>query len=347
MNRDLHIVCEGLPWPLDTDRNIDVYKRLETLHQLGVELHVHSMEKCKRTVPEELKNICCSVDLYKQYHSGLNFTRPPESTLASGEMLVASLNSVQDPIIFEGLNYKKLFETIGRQSRKLLIRPQPGELGNMNGLPEPFHFACACKKDASLVEQNSASNISSMLSMFLPWQKVNGAEGIGNFCLYHGDFSAADDEAAAIWLLQKVFSKIKVPFIIAGAKPSRRLEKQAELCQHTCLVADPDETELNDLVLKAHIHVLPLLDKDKSGISTKLLHALLEGRHCVVNDNMVDGTGLEEACHVGTTANAIASIILQLVHRPFPPEEIALRQRLLGIQYDNEMNGRKIIQWLW
>jgi hypothetical protein len=112
-------------------------------------------------------------------------------------------------------------------------------------------------------------------------------------------------------------------------------------------VADPAESEMNDLVHKAQIHVLPCFNKKVTGIRLKLLHALFEGRHCVVNQQMVEGTGLEDACHIGSTANAFASIITQLYHQPFTREEIILRKQLLGSTYDNEKNTRQLIQWLW
>ncbi len=129
--------------------------------------------------------------------------------------------------------------------------------------------------------------------------------------------------------------------------PSKKLEKQAHLFQHTCLVANPTETELNDLIRKAHINVLPCFNKNITGIRLKLLHTLFEGRHCLVNKPMVEGTGLEAACHIGTTANAFASIITQLRHQPFTQEEIMLRKKLLSDTYDNEKNTRKLIPYLW
>ena len=93
--------------------------------------------------------------------------------------------------------------------------------------------------------------------------------------------------------------------------------------------------------------MLPCFNKNVTGIRLKLLHALFEGRHCVVNDPMVSGTGLEDACHIGNSATAFASIILQLYHQPFTKEEIILRKQLLGTTYDNEKNTRQLIQWLW
>ena len=170
---------------------------------------------------------------------------------------------------------------------------------------------------------------------------------MGSLCLYHGNLSVAENEEAATWLLQKVFSKIKKPFVIAGKKPSKRLEKMVHAQQHTCLVADPTDEELNDLIRKAHVNILPCFNKTSTGIRLKLLHALFEGRHCIVNDQMVKGTGLEPACHIGTNSEAFASIITQLYHQPFTYEEIVLRKKLFGDTYNNEKNTRQLIPYLW
>jgi hypothetical protein len=78
----------------------------------------------------------------------------------------------------------------------------------------------------------------------------------------------------------------------------------------------------------------------------KLLHAVYEGRHCVVNDAMVAGTGLESACHIGGNAEAFAAIITQLYHHPFAEEEIRLRKHLLK-EYNNNDNATRLTQYLW
>jgi hypothetical protein len=163
--------------------------------------------------------------------------------------------------------------------------------------------------------------------------------------LYHGNLSVPENEKAAVWLLTHVFPKIRIPLVVAGKDPSNRLDKMAHLCQHTCLVANPSGTEINELVRKAHINILPSFST--TGIKLKLLHALFEGRHCVTNEAMVKGTGLEPACHIGMNATAMASIITQLHHQPFTQEEIRLRRKLLGDTYNNARNAERLIPYLW
>jgi hypothetical protein len=67
----------------------------------------------------------------------------------------------------------------------------------------------------------------------------------------------------------------------------------------------------------------------------------------VVNPAAVEQSELEEACHIGNNATAIASIILQLYHQPFPDEEIRLREKILGEMFDNKKNAEKLISWLY
>ena len=147
--------------------------------------------------------------------------------------------------------------------------------------------------------------------------------------------------------MSNVFNKVRIPFVIAGKNPTKSIEKAAGLCQNTCLVSSPSETEMEDLVQKAHINILPCFNKNITGIRLKLLHALYKGRHCVTTPAMVEGTGLEEACHIGTNSNALASIISQLYYLPFEEEEVQLRKRLLEDTYNNDKNIQKFINYLW
>jgi hypothetical protein len=146
-------------------------------------------------------------------------------------------------------------------------------------------------------------------------------------------------------LLDKVFSLAKVSFIIAGKDPSKRMIRKAAKNRNASIISNPSDAELNDLIANAQIHVLPSFNK--TGIKLKLINALYNGRHCVVNDEAIEGSGLEDACHVGTTSHAIASIITQLYHQPFGEEEINLRRRLLGQIFNNKTTARQLIQLIW
>ena len=84
-----------------------------------------------------------------------------------------------------------------------------------------------------------------------------------------------------------------------------------------------------------------------TGIKLKLLNAVFNGRHCIVNPATVIGSGLEAACHTGTTANAFRELIAQLYHQPFTTEEIKLRKSLVKGMFDNERGAAKMIGDIW
>lgn len=374
MNRHLHIVCLDVPSPADYGGAIDMLYRIESLYNAGIKIHLHYFSYNHRGNPNELNQYCESIHVYerKTGHKGFSFSKPYIVSSRINEDLIANLNKDNHPILLEGVHCTGILPQLNTGNRKVIVRLHNDEadyykqlssveknifkkiyfryeshlLGKYeHSLPPQYLYACITTKDeAHFREQHGLKN-SFFLPAYTPYEKINSSEGIGNFCLYHGNLSVPENEKAATWLLTKVFSKIKVPFVIAGKNPSKRVDKLSHLYQHTCLVANPTDTEINDLVKKAHINILPSFSN--TGIKIKLLHALFEGRHCVTNEAMVNGTDLEAACHIGTNANAIAAIIMQLHHQPFTTEEIRLRENLLGNTYNNALNTKQLIQYLW
>lgn len=375
MSRHLHIVCLDVPWPADYGGAIDMMNRIMEFKKAGVAIHLHYFSYNERGNPEILNDYCEAVYSYpRQSIKGLPLKLPYIVSSRINEELINRLNADNHPILLEGIHCTGILPAIDKNNRKIVVRMHNEEsvyykeLAGIEKnvskkiyfynesrllkkytrhLPHECTYACVSHKDVDTFKNNYHLPHVQFLSTFPAWQTVNAEEGQGSFCLYHGNLSVPENEQAAIWLTREVFTKARVPFVIAGKKPSKKLQCVASLCQHTCLIADPSEKEMNDLVRKAHINVLPCFNKEITGIRLKLLHALFEGRHCVVNEPIVAGTGLEDACHIGNNATAFASIILQLYHLPFGEEEIVLRKKLLGTTYDNTKNTQTLSQWLW
>jgi hypothetical protein len=142
-----------------------------------------------------------------------------------------------------------------------------------------------------------------------------------------------------------VFNDLRIPLVIAGKNPSPKLQRIAGKQKNTCVVADPSEQEMQDMIGKAQINILPSFNI--TGVKLKLLNALFNGRHCLVNEATVQSTGLEPACHIGANANAFKSQIVQLYRQPFGEEEIRLRKTLLLSTFDNKQNALRLIQWIF
>ncbi len=364
-----------VPWPADYGGVIDMMNRIRAFNRLGVKIHLHYFSYNERGTPQELKAFCETVNIYgrKKKSECLNLSLPYIVSSRINGQLIDRLNQDNHPILLEGLHCTGIIPALTNKGRKICVRMHNNEelyykeLARATSdlfkklyfnaesrlikkytltLPKDLLFACISDSDVAFFKDQGFKN-TFLLPAFPSWQQVNSLEGMGTHCLFHGKLSVPENEEAALWLLNKVFTKVRVPFIIAGKDPGRQLQKAAALCQHTCLVSNPCESEINDLVQKAHINVLPNFNKNITGTRLKLLHSLYSGRHCVTTPAMVEGTGLETACHIGTTSNAFASIISQLYYKPFEEDEINLRKNLVEKTFDNNKNTATLIHHLW
>ena len=68
---------------------------------------------------------------------------------------------------------------------------------------------------------------------------------------------------------------------------------------------------------------------------------LFNGRHCIVNAEAVEGTGLKEVCHLAEGADEFKKIIQNLYERPFTFPDLQLRREKLQHQYDNHQTASK------
>ena len=78
-----------------------------------------------------------------------------------------------------------------------------------------------------------------------------------------------------------------------------------------------------------------------------MLNALFNGRHCIVNRGMVNGSGLEPICHVTEGAEDMRSKIVNLYSRAIQPEEISQRKEVLAVLYNKEDNIRRLLRSIW
>ena len=115
--------------------------------------------------------------------------------------------------------------------------------------------------------------------------------------------------------------------------------------QHACIIPDPTGPELQDIIAKAQLHVIPSFNC--TGVKLKLLNALYNGRHCVVNEEAVEGTGLKEICHIAREAEQFKQVIETLYDRPFTFLDLQFRQEKLLNQYNNQLSAQRLIARIW
>lgn len=205
-------------------------------------------------------------------------------------------------------------------------------------------FIAVSKTDAAYYRDKFGAN-ASHLPVFIPWNEIKDCSTQGCFCLYHGNLAINENEKAAEWLLNNVFNNLDIPFVIAGKSPSLSLQLLAKNHPNTCITGTPGEKEMDDLISKAHVHILPSFNQ--TGVKLKLLNALFNGRHCIVNKNGACGSGAETLCHVAETAEEFKSALKKLFEMPYTAADREERKTVLAGYYDNEKNASKLIEWLY
>ncbi|RYY12746.1 MAG: glycosyltransferase [Chitinophagaceae bacterium] len=188
-----------------------------------------------------------------------------------------------------------------------------------------------------------ALNIS-FLPAFNGWDKVDSLEGRGNYCLYHGNLGINENEKAVKWLLNHVFKGSDIPLIVAGKRPSESLEKFMEEFTNCSLVENPTDHELQDLIHKAQVNVLPSFNN--TGVKLKLLNALYNGRHCVVNSAAVEGASIPNICVVADEPTDFLAKTTALFQQPFTTADMQQREKVLSEYYNNETNAAAIVALL-
>lgn len=371
--KHLHIICSEMRLPVDYGASFDLLYKIKSLHKAGILLHLHCFDPANQH-EQELNRYAIEVNYYvnRDGHKGFSFRLPYIVGSRIDPKLAERLLLDDHPVLIEGIHCSYLAHDPRFSTRKIIIRGHRLESHcyremkeNSWHLLKRFYYGheskllrayeeqtfklvpvcCASDKERFELQQKMHAKQVIKVPLFLPFQQVICKEGIGSYCLYHGNLSEAGNERAAFYLLKQVFNDLTIPFVIAGKNPSRRLLNAAKRSKFHCLVENPTEAELQDMIEKAQVNILPSFDGN--GIKVKLLNALFNGRHCVVNDATVEGTGLEPATHIASSARGFKSILIQLYHQPFPMDEIILRKQLLEKEYNNELNVKRLIQWIW
>jgi glycosyltransferase involved in cell wall biosynthesis len=369
----VHIVSQDVPYPVENGSVVDLYNKLATLHNLGVKIFLHCFTKNNIEQPV-LNKFCEAIHYYPLMESKNNFSFKLPFILKSKQcqQLIDTLNKDDYPVLLEGIECTYYLYTGSLKNRKIIVRLHKPEFEYYNHLAKheknwfkKIHFLHQSKllkkyekviANRAIILAVSEPDVETYKAMFgaakvdympvfTPFKLAVSKEGRGSYCLYHGNLSIYDNEQAVTWLLNNVFNNLKVPFVIAGKNPTKKLVDIAHKYPHTCIVENLSENEMQDLIAKAQINILPSFNK--TGIKLKLLNAIFNGRHIIVNDACVHGTGLSAACHTAEDAKSVIQKINQLYHQYFTDDEIQLRQGLLNTKFNNTISIKKITDIFW
>ncbi|MEO8769517.1 MAG: glycosyltransferase family 4 protein [Ferruginibacter sp.] len=373
MDNHLHIVTHDVPWPADFGGVVDLFYKIKALHNLGIKIHLHCYTGGR---PEQkiLNKYCASVQYYQRKKGFASFSLriPYIVNSRKDDALLKNLEKDNYPILLEGihctfflqagkLNHRKVFvrlhnveykyyEQLAKHetniARKIYFKMESRLLKKYEEqLSKKTTFWAVSNEDIQVYKNELHAEHIHFMPVFLPWDEINSSAGKGAFCLYHGNLSINENEKAAAWLLSEVFKKINIPLTIAGKDPSPRLKALAAAHPHITLVENPSEVDMQELIKNAQINILPSFNN--TGVKLKLLNALYNGRHCLVNKAAVEGSAIETQCTIASSANEFIAAIKILFDEPFTEEKMLHRNAALKDIYNTDKNARKLIAWIY
>ncbi len=368
----LHIISFTIPYPPNYGGVIDVFYKIKALHSARVKVHLHCFSYDRKPSPE-LEKYCQEVHYYPRkmgLRSALTW-KPYIVYSRRSDQLLEILKKDEYPILFEGLHSCYYLSHPALKNRIRIYRESNIEhlyyyhlsKAESNLLRKLFYILSSLKLRAF---QGILSHASMMLTVssedngylsrkfllipveYLPSfhqdDEVKSLPGIGDFALYQGNLSVAENEKAAEYLIKEVFRESGIRFIIAGLNPPGSLEKLVNRSPGVTLVANPSDQEMCRLISAAQVNILVTFQP--TGLKLKLLNALFNGRYCLVNPGMVCGTELGELCETGTNALELRQKLIESMHQPFSEERLSLRREKLLKYHSNVENCIRLLNLL-
>ena len=366
--KKIHIVSFDIPYPPNYGGIIDVFYKIKTLFELGYEIDLHCFDYKGKEHSEVLESMCRNVYYYQRkkiYQVFFNWMPYIVSSRINHELL-NNLKKDDAPILFEGLHtcfYLDHPELASRNKSVWMHNIESDYYQNLSKADKNFihkiHFSVESKKlkkyenilyaaqNIFCVNQKDAEYMTKYCknTMFVPLFHLNETVDILNesedYILYHGSLDVVENNQAIVWLISTVFSKLPYKVIIAGKNPKDSLVKLIKNYPHISLKANVSKEEMKSLIQKAQANVL--ISFQSTGLKQKVLNALYNSKHVIVNDKIVANSGLESLCVIANTPEDIIQQIKSKWNQPIDIKEIEYRKSYLDSNYSNLSNVKKII----
>jgi hypothetical protein len=361
----LHIVAFNIPYPPDYGGVIDIYYKVKALSRAGIRVILHCFEYGRKH-SKELEDLCFKVYYYPR-KSGLKYhlsSDPYIVSTRSAKSMPEHMLGDSFPVLFEGLHSTGMlaacvqarkitmvrahniehqyYRALARSERnpwaKLFLRTEARRLQRYEAVLHQADYILGIAKHETAYFDESYGN-----ALFVPpfhrFEEPCSREGSGHTILFHGHLGISDNSETFLSLAKQTLGRLPYNIVVAGKNPSARFQKRLSGYENIRLVANPGDSELEELIAEAHINLL--FTSQTTGIKLKLLHALFAGRHCVVNPAMVEGTGLSRLCHIADSSAALEAHVHRLMKQPFTLAEIQERKKALK-RYSNRASAEII-----
>lgn len=369
MNKRLHIVSFDVPYPPNYGGVIDIYYKIKELYQSGVEIYLHIYITKDKKQQAALKKYCKKVYYYSRKNtlSSLFSLLPFRVKSRSSNEVIQNLRKLEIPILFEGL--QSMYALSQYNFKNSFVRAHNIEHNYFFGLAKSeknifkkLSFFIEGKKlkrfEENLTKAKGIFTISPFEQKYF-FEKFNEKSHYipafheanfnynpskkGNFVLFHGDLRVTDNIKAALFLID-VYKNAEFKLVIASSVFPSSIVKEVNKHKNIFLKDIPTQNHLDELMEKAHINTL--ISFQKTGIKLKLLNTLYKGKFIIVNNPLIEDTGLESLCFEGNSKEEIINISRKLFPLEFSKTEQEKRVLTLK-QFAPKEAAKKIIDIIY
>jgi hypothetical protein len=363
--RYLHVISFNIPFPADYGGVIDIFYKLKALADAGVRVILHCYAYGRKPA-KELEELCFRVHYYDRLSGVKYFLKKQPYIVVTRDSNFMPERILRDdfPVLFEGLHSTSLLSRCAAAGKKTLVRAHNIEHNYYRSLArieeriphKVFLYTESLKlkryegilkhADHILAISRTESDYSSSVygnAVYLPafhrFEEVRTMPGKGDYILFHGNLGVPENSDVFLRIAKNVLSKTDHRVIVAGKNPSNKFIRAFSSWSGIEVVANPDDRELDNLIRNAQVNLL--YTAQATGIKLKLLHALFAGRHCLVNREMIEGTGLDELCVLADHPDQMVLKLDELMDQPFTEEQVLRRKEALQ-QYSNRAGAETI-----
>ncbi|MDX1652252.1 MAG: glycosyltransferase [Brumimicrobium sp.] len=349
MSERIHIISFDVPFPPDYGGVIDVFNRIQALHEAGFKIILHCFDY-GRGQAAELNRFTEKVFYYKRRNNLFSAVGKSPMIVASrkNEQLLRNLLEDKAPILFEGQHstgflghpllrdrlklvrvhnveheyYSGLFEAEKNTWRKQYFKNAARKLKKHEiELRNAQYLLCISRKDTAYYSGIFKNVL--YLPIAVPPFAAAPEKNQQNVVFYHGNLSVAENEKAALWILKNIAPGLGERIIIAGKSPGPKLAKEISQLPNVELVQNPTAERMQVLKSAAKIHLL--ITFQSTGLKLKLIDSMLSGGFVICNSQMAEGTGLQEFCDISDDPGAIRKMISDKMKEL--PDDKFLRER--------------------
>ena len=367
LTKELQIIAFNNPYPANYGGVIDIYYKIKALSKLGVKIHLHFFTDDRHDV-SGIESYCETIYSYKRQNAlRFHLSKLPFCVRSrQSKRLLENVKQLNCPILFESirttgiLNRSQFKQKVAVRCHNIEHEYSWGLYKSETNFLKKIAFAAEAfklKRYESVLQKADCLFLLShhdyhyyeakfkpkayFVPVFQELEVVSGKKGFGEYALYHGDLSVSDNVRAALFLIE-VFKGLEMPLIIASSIPVKVLLSKVKTVKNITFQIVDSNAELSALIENAHVNAL--FSFQKSGTKLKVFNALYRGRHCILNENMVDDPLILELCEVVSTLEAYKAAVKKIFEKEFIPSP---RRAEALSKYESTLNAQKIIDVLY